>query len=131
MMAGRGNNQWTKLQRARSPEAARKLEAWRDRYRAGELIERLVRHARGEVGLSASQIKALEIVLDRLEPRLSAVEQTVHDPDAQKTPEQLLDELGELLKAHPEYVRKLGFVPLLEEVAGEHANVKAKLADGR
>lgn len=46
----------------------------REKIRASQLINRLENHAFGELELSPSQIKAIEVLLDRSLPKLSAVE---------------------------------------------------------
>jgi hypothetical protein len=110
-MAGNGNNQWTKLAKAKSPEGQRKLESWRERYKSDKLATMLAEHAQGKVEKSPTQIKAIEILLDRLEPRLSAVEQTHIDSDAAKSESELIQEAIALFRAHPELARQAGFIP--------------------
>jgi hypothetical protein len=123
-----GRNQYSRIQDAEASgdseaaEYARK--SWRDRYQADGLIETLHNHVRPTKGarkvkLSGSQIKAAELILDRLEPRLSAVEQTQVNPDDLKPPLELLRELAPLLRAHPEWLRELGFIPAPLEVVDE------------
>jgi hypothetical protein len=48
----------------------------RDKIQANQLINRLESHALGEVELSQTQIKAIEILLKKTLPDLSAVEHT-------------------------------------------------------
>jgi hypothetical protein len=110
-MAGNGNNQWTKAAKSNSPADKRRLENWRERFRADMLVSMLAEHAAGRVEKSATQIKAIEIVLDRIEPRLSAVEQTHIDSDATKSESELIQEAIALFKAHPELARQAGFIP--------------------
>ena len=45
----------------------------RDAIRATQLMNRLQKHGFGEVDMSSSQVKALEIVLKKIRPDLSAV----------------------------------------------------------
>ena len=52
----------------------------RDKIQASQLINRLEDHALGEVELSQTQIKAIEILLKKSLPDLSAVEHT-GDPE--------------------------------------------------
>lgn len=51
-------------------------QEWRDRIRTGVLLDNLQKHAQGEKELSASQIKATEILLRKTIPDLKAVEHT-------------------------------------------------------
>lgn len=108
-------NQWTKLAESNSPAAKRKLQSWRERYQADKIMAKLAQFSgldgQGKLELSANQIKALELMLDRLEPRLSAVEQTHIDPDAAKSESELIQEAIALFKAHPELARQAGFIP--------------------
>lgn len=52
-------------------------KAQKDRIRAAVIETMLLKHAKGATELSATQIKALEILLDRRKPKLSAVDNTV------------------------------------------------------
>lgn len=52
----------------------RHQEMVRDKIQASQLINRLQDHALGETELSASQIKAIEILLKKSIPDLSAVQ---------------------------------------------------------
>lgn len=110
-----GRNQWTKLHEAKRRGLVNGIKAeqtWRERYTAEALATPLAEHVAGRKRLRPTQIKAAEILLDRLEPRLSAVEQQISNPDDSKSPQQLLEELKPLLLAHPEWLRALGFVPV-------------------
>lgn len=46
----------------------------RSKIQAGNLINRLEKHINGEITLENSQIKSIEILLDRSIPKLSAIE---------------------------------------------------------
>jgi len=74
---------------------------------AGHLVSRLKKHADGEIELSPTQIRAAEILLDRALPKLSAVEQTVIDPAASMSEEEILAQLVDLARKHPQIIRKL------------------------
>ena len=52
----------------------------RSKIQASQLINRLTDHALGEVELSATQVRAIEILLKKTIPDLSAVELST-DPD--------------------------------------------------
>jgi len=51
----------------------------RDKIQATQLVNRLEGHALGDVELSATQIKAIEILLKKSVPDLSSVELTGND----------------------------------------------------
>lgn len=59
--------------------AARKVrvtqnDRWIERIQASKLINRLVGHASGEIELTTSQIRAIEILLKKVVPDLAAVQ---------------------------------------------------------
>ena len=98
----KGINQWSKK---KTPGEREKLEKWRERYKAHGIIQTLHDHGQGKVDLSPTQIKALEIVLDRLEPRLSAVEQTTVDPGRSEA--DIMQELRLAIDADPSFKTQL------------------------
>jgi len=49
------------------------IQKTRDAARATQLMNRLQKHGFGEVDMKPSQVKALEIVLKKIQPDLSAV----------------------------------------------------------
>ncbi len=51
-----------------------RTEDWREKIKAANLTHRLVAHAKGEVELTNSQIKAIEILLKKVYPDLKSVE---------------------------------------------------------
>ena len=57
----------------------RHQEMVRDKIQASQLINRLENHALGELELSQTQIKAIEILLRKTLPDLSAVEHSGDD----------------------------------------------------
>lgn len=80
-------------------QAAEQREAWKDRIKPGKLLSKLEAHMDGKVELSASQIKAAEVVLDRLVPRPSSIEQAeVNEIDALSRKD-LLGRIQALLQA--------------------------------
>ena len=50
---------------------------WRERIRTGVIIDRLQKHALGEVEMTASQVRAAELLLKRTWPERQAVAMTV------------------------------------------------------
>ncbi len=101
-----------KPQKAR---ADRLRERWQESIQASRLLKALQDHALTgkENEMSATQIKAAEVVLSRVVPTLSAVEQTIHDETAGKSETELLTDLIEHLKAHPDVAQALSvqFIP--------------------
>ena len=56
-------------------------EDTRKKIQASQLINRLTQHALGTLDMSATQIRAAEILLDRSLPKLAAIELTGKDGD--------------------------------------------------
>lgn len=85
----------------------------RDVYAASR-IEQLLDAAReGEIELSPTRLKAMELAYSRLKPTLSAVEQTNVDPRDAADPAQLAQRLASMFNEKPE---------LLEQVRALMAN---------
>ncbi len=51
-------------------------QAWVQRIKAAKLEERLAKHAKGEIEMSATQVRAAEILLRKIRPDLKAVDHT-------------------------------------------------------
>lgn len=85
----------------------RRSDTWRESIQASSLLKRLKDHADGklEKPMDATQIKAAEIILARLVPTLSAVEQTIHEEPASESA--LLDQLKALISSNPEVAKAL------------------------
>lgn len=80
MAAPRGNSNAAKV-----PKPPRRVQDdIRSKIQAGNLINRLEKHIVGKISLENSQLKAIEILLDRSIPKLSAVELTGKDGEAIK-----------------------------------------------
>lgn len=58
----------------RPPLGRNRQDEIRSKIQAGNLIARLEQHISGKITLENSQIKAIELLLDRSIPKLSAVE---------------------------------------------------------
>jgi len=54
----------------------RHTEMVRQKIQASVVIDRLQKHLKGEVELSATQVRAAEILLDRSVPKLSQIQHT-------------------------------------------------------
>ena len=60
---------------AKVPKPPRRVQDdIRSKIQAGNLINRLEKHIEGKISLENSQLKAIEILLDRSIPKLSAIE---------------------------------------------------------
>ena len=97
---------------SRSVSKARKerlIDNWRESVQAGSIIKRLRDHGDGKLEneLSPTQIKAYEVILARLVPTLTAVEQTNVNTEDSLTEEQILLKLQQVIDAHPEVVAKM------------------------
>lgn len=73
----------------------------RDEYAVARIEELLTKHMDGEIELSATQLKAMEIRYSRLRPTLSAVESTVHDTRDAADPAALAARLAALFHEKP------------------------------
>jgi hypothetical protein len=100
-----GENQHTK--RRANKQAAAQREAWKERIEPGKIMSRLLACHEGKVTLTPSEIKAGEVVLDRLMPRLSAVEETHADPLDSLSRDDILQRIQALLAADPTLLGEL------------------------
>ncbi len=66
----KGRNQHLQARGDRRAKEGR--DAWREQLQISQLMKRLVDCGKGRISLNPTQIKALEVVVDRLVPRLSA-----------------------------------------------------------
>ena len=69
---------------------------------ATEIFNRVVKAAKGEIVMTAVEIRAADLALSKTMPSLSSVEQTIMNDDDAKSMEQLKTELLALLQANPE-----------------------------
>ena len=53
-----------------------RAEMWREKIKVANIITRLEKHAEGEVEMTPTQVKAAQVLLDRVMPTLSASEIT-------------------------------------------------------
>ena len=86
--------------------AARKRDSLSQRHKDGikaaALINRLTDCANGKAEMSAVQVQAAQVVLKKLIPDLSAVEQTTLDDRDTMTPEQIMEQIKLLVDASPD-----------------------------
>jgi hypothetical protein len=107
---------------------------WKERIRAGNILARLEKHL-GEgkvdeelVPLLPTQIKAAEIILDRILPRLSAVEQTqVNELDTMSR-EDLLTRIKSLLDTDPTLLPELVGMSVRQQTSAAEPVLLAKKA---
>ena len=95
---------------------------------ASKIVSRFQKHMDGDLELTPTQIRAGEILLDRALPKLSAVEQTVIDPAASMSEEEILAQLMDLARKHPQIVRKLQaqMTPVIAAQQGDADEGEAK-----
>jgi len=55
-------------------------EDWKDKIRAGVILDRLVKHVNGEIDMSNSQVRAADILLKKIVPDVARTE-IAGDPD--------------------------------------------------
>lgn len=93
---------------------------------AGQVFSRLQRHAAGELELSATQIKASEIILSKTMPSLSNVEQSIVNTDDAKSLDQIKAELAALVQSMPEILTYLNSLakPSIELVSDKSLDKK-------
>lgn len=73
----------------------------RDEYAIARIEELLTKHMDGELKLSPTQLKAMEIRYSRLRPVLSAIESTIHDERDRADPQQLAARLAAMFAEKP------------------------------
>lgn len=82
-------------------------DSWKEKISVSMLMNRLRDHIDGKVELESTQLKAIELILQRTVASLSSVEQTVHNADDQLTEEQLMAKFQALFEAHPGLLQRL------------------------
>ena len=89
------------------PKGIPQREGQKNASRAHLIRRRLLDHGLGKIDMVPSQVKALEVLLDRLEPRLSAVEHTEANPRDAADPGALLQQLQALIAEKPHLLELL------------------------
>ena len=88
----------------------RKLEmtdSWREKCSTTMLMLRLKSHIDGDIELQPTQLKAIELILQRTVASLSSVEQTVHNADDTLSEDQLLAKFSALFEAQPGLLQRI------------------------
>ena len=85
----------------------RLTDNWREAISATKILKRLEDHGDGKLDnpLDQTQIKAYEVILSRLVPSLSAVEQTT--VDAPRSQDEIINDIKALLAANPALLETL------------------------
>jgi len=68
-----------RLQMAARKNKIRLTDAWREKIRIGVIIDRMMSHVEGGNDMSATQLKAAEILLRKVAPDLARTEVTGED----------------------------------------------------
>jgi len=68
---------------------------------ASQVGNRLIAAALGEIEISATSLKAAQIIMDKTTPSLQSVDSTVMQAEAGMTEEQAMERLGALLTKYP------------------------------
>lgn len=84
------------------PKGAKQREGAKNVMRVALIKKRLIDHGLGLVKMTPSEVRAAEVVLDRHEPRLSSIEQTVTDVRDTADPRELASRLAALFNEKPE-----------------------------
>jgi hypothetical protein len=113
-------NQHTRRRANRSVKENR--DDWKAKLKVSHLMNRLSDCGDGRVALEPTQIKAIEILLDRVVPRLSAVEEKQVNEMHLLTREDILGRIQLLLQSDPTLLPELVALQA-REVNGAPANV--------
>lgn len=84
------------------PKGIKQPEGAKNAMRVALIKKRLIDHGLGLVKMSPSEVRASEVVLDRHEPRLASIEQTVHDSRDMADPAAVAARLAAMFDAKPE-----------------------------
>lgn len=98
------SNQYTKARE--QARLAIDAEEHRRRIKVGMLQARLHSAAMGKAEMSATQVAAAKVLLDKAMPTLQAVEQSHSEPAVTRSEAELLEELKALLAANPDLAQK-------------------------
>jgi len=101
----KGRNQHTQARGDRRAKEGR--DAWRAQLKVSQLMKRLVDCGEGRISLNPTQIKALEVVVDRLVPRLSSTEVVETNELDSLSREEILGRIGAILVADPTLLQEL------------------------
>ena len=101
----KGRNQYVQARADRRAKEGR--DAWREQLRISQLMKRLVDCGEGRISLTPTQIKALEVVVDRLVPRLSSTEVVETNELDSLSRDEILGRIQALLAANPDLLQEL------------------------
>lgn len=96
---------------------ASRSERWRESMQATSILNRLKNHGDGklEKPLDSTQIKAYEVILDRIAPKLASVEQTTKNEWDGMSEEDIKSTVRALILSHPELLRE--FAPGIRDAS--------------
>jgi hypothetical protein len=83
-------------------------EAIRERIQVGMLVAQLEKASKGELELSATQVAAAKILLDKALPSLQAIETSTANQWDKMSEEEIGEMVKALITSHPGLIQKLG-----------------------
>ena len=101
----KGRNQHMQARGDRRAKEGR--DAWREQLKVSQLMKRLVDCGERRISLNPTQIKALEVVVDRLVPRLSSTEVVEANELDSMSREEILARIAAILAAEPSLLQEL------------------------
>lgn len=81
-------------------------DRWKDQLRASMLHKKLTDHIDGKIDLEPTQVRSIELILQRCIPTLTATELTTVNESEKLDENQLLAKLEALIAAHPDLVQR-------------------------
>jgi len=89
--------------------------------KADMIVDALVAHGMGELDMSPSRVKALQVVLDRVLPSMQSIDQTTHSDQPELSPDELdtmlTQAVRDMARKDPEKLRAMLDQPKLTVVA--------------
>ena len=117
------NNQWTKRK-----EMGQQLpDRDKDKHRAECAAAMLDQHLQGNREMSATQVQAAKILMDKGKPSLQAVESTVVEPAVMRSEAELYEELKAALRSRPDLTQQ-ALADLAKEQQSPPCAVQQKVA---
>lgn len=99
--------------------------AQRDRVRAELLAQRLELHAKGRVEMSATQVAAAKVLIDKGKPSLQAIEHQEIDARDRIPESELLGQLQAIISANPGLLQQLNAIAAQQQTDGSPRLVDA------
>ena len=93
--------------------------------RAREMADALIEHGMGNREMTPSQVKAIQVALDRVLPSMQSIDQTTHNEAPDMTPEELdamlKQAVRDMARKDPNAIKALLEEPQLQVIAGGKA----------